>query len=65
MESFGKIREHVYELTGFVNVQEIREGYSDERKYLLTPRTETKNICCGSPHLPMKISYREKRLNLT
>ena len=44
MESFGKIREQVYELTGFVNVQEIREGYSDERKYLLTPHGDEKYL---------------------
>lgn len=35
MEPFEKIRETVYEQTGFVDVQKIKEGYSDERKYML------------------------------
>lgn len=42
MEPFEKIRKKVYERTGFVNVGEIREGYSDERKYMLTLRGDEK-----------------------
>lgn len=42
MDAFEKIRKKVYELTGFVQASEIREGYSDERKYLLTLRGNEK-----------------------
>ncbi|RXE56231.1 hypothetical protein ABH15_08790 [Methanoculleus taiwanensis] len=36
MESFEKIRKEVREITGFLHAEEIREGYSDERKYVLS-----------------------------
>ncbi|WP_301665430.1 phosphotransferase family protein [Methanoculleus frigidifontis] len=35
MEPFERIRKEVHEITGFLHAEEIREGYSDERKYVL------------------------------
>lgn len=36
MESFEKIRKTVHTVTGFSHAEEIRKGYSDERKYVLS-----------------------------
>jgi aminoglycoside phosphotransferase (APT) family kinase protein len=35
MDSFSKIRDSVYDLTGFTDVKRIEKGYSFEKKYLL------------------------------
>jgi len=44
MGPLDKIRKEVHELTGFVHAEEIRGGYSDERKYVLTLRGGEKNL---------------------